>query len=87
MPSLSLLIYGLYRDKASPPPPPPRETELVFEILKLDVSLYGLQVSFQITVNAAQAKLGALELKNFKATGYLGKVNSKQVRYTRLHAS
>lgn len=36
------------------------------------------KVSFQITVNAAQAKLGALELKNFKATGYLGKVNNKQ---------
>ncbi|KAH6557531.1 hypothetical protein KP509_1Z108400 [Ceratopteris richardii] len=36
------------------------------------------KVSFQITVNAAQAKLGALELKNFKATGFLGKVNNKQ---------
>ncbi|MCO5571453.1 hypothetical protein L7F22_025193 [Adiantum nelumboides] len=36
------------------------------------------KVSFQITVNAAQAKLGPLELKNFKATGFLGKVNNKQ---------
>ncbi|XP_024531039.1 uncharacterized protein LOC9632160 isoform X2 [Selaginella moellendorffii] len=36
------------------------------------------KVSFQITVSEEQAKLGPLELKNFKATGYLGKVNSKQ---------
>lgn len=36
------------------------------------------KVSFQITVNAAQAKLGPLELKNFKATGFLGKVNNRQ---------
>jgi hypothetical protein len=30
-------------------------------------------------VNESQAKLGPLQLRNFKATGYLGKVNNKQV--------
>eukprot|EP00850_Spirogloea_muscicola_P011723 SM000073S21499 [mRNA] locus=s73:575145:577191:- [translate_table: standard] len=35
-------------------------------------------VSFQITVDEAQAALGPLELKNFKASGFLGKVNNRQ---------
>lgn len=36
------------------------------------------KVSFQISVSESQAKLGPLQLKNFKATGYLGKVNNRQ---------
>ena len=36
-------------------------------------------MSFQIAVSESQAKLGPLKLKNFKATGYLGKVNNRQV--------
>ncbi|KAG0584542.1 hypothetical protein KC19_3G216900 [Ceratodon purpureus] len=36
------------------------------------------KVSFQIAVSESQAKLGPLKLKNFKATGYLGKVNNRQ---------
>eukprot|EP00850_Spirogloea_muscicola_P015143 SM000113S24099 [mRNA] locus=s113:383938:386315:- [translate_table: standard] len=36
------------------------------------------KVSFQITVDEAQAALGPLELKNFKASGFLGKVNNRQ---------
>lgn len=34
--------------------------------------------SFQLTVSESQAKLGPLELKNFKGTGYLGRVNYRQ---------